>query len=808
MKTSDRPPTRYTDEATGRLPAQVSSFVGRSREIDDVGTRVGQNRLVTLTGPGGSGKTRLAIAVAARLHDAGLTVDFVELAPITDASLAVGAIAAALGVREAAGESLLDALVRHAQDRETLLLLDNLEQIAGIGELVAELLARLPGLRVLATSRIPLHVRGEREYPVEPLPEAEAVTLFADRASAVRPDGALSSSQEAIAAICARLDGLPLAIELAAARTRVFGPEALLARLDRRLAVTVDGSADAPVRQRTLRAAIAWSVELLDEPERRLFAAAATFAGPFGLEAFAAVASDATGQESTTEIETGLQQLVEHNLVRVAPGVDDEPRFRLLETIREFGQEQQSAAELAARRDRHLRHYVAAVERSEEELRGPNQAAELRRLTADQADIRAALAWAREAGHEESLVRLAAGLRRRFWYEAGGLAEGLRWLQAAIDVRAEAAAPYRAKALQRAAWIATETGDGERSEALFEASLEAAGEADHLARFEALIGLSYRAPFAGSAGHDLARARLAEAIEQGRQANLTAALVEPLMAQAHLAAAQGEMDQAMVDAEQALTAARDAGDTWGAAMASVLLGEFTLGLGDSTGAVPVLREAGRLARESGDRGMVYQATTALARAFTAGGDIGSARDTFREATDVMAGLVSPHAKVDLLETAAGWLAAVGARTAAVEALTAAEKHAVGRQWPPTAHETEARTRWWTAARKELGPVRFEQASAAGRARDLETAAAIAIDALESVDLEHLSASEQPAGRFDLTMREREVLALVAAGLTDGEIAESLFISKKTASVHVANVKAKLGASTRVEIATIAIRDGL
>ena len=807
MKTSDRPPTRYAGDATGRLPAQASSFIGRSRELDDVETLVGQNRLVTLTGPGGSGKTRLAIAVAARLHDAGLAVDFVELAPIRDASLAVGAIAAALGVREAPDESMLDALIRRAQVRESVLLLDNLEQIAGIGELVAELLSRSPGLRVLATSRIPLHVRGEHEYPVEPLPEADAVTLFADRASAVRPDGALSSSQTAIAAICARLDGLPLAIELAAARTRVFGPEALLARLDRRLAVTVDGSADAPVRQRTLRSAISWSFELLDEPERRLFAAAATFAGSFGLEAFEAVASDATGQEAMAQIETGLQQLVEHNLVRVTPGVDGEPRFRLLETIREFGLEQHSAVERSLFCDRHLSYYVDLAERSENELRGPNQAATIRQLTADQADVRAALAWAHEAGRDESLVRLAAGLRRRFWYEAGGLAEGMRWLDAAMALDSAAVAPYRAKALQRAAWIVGELGDGERSEALFEASLAAAAVDDHLPRFEALMGLSFRALQGGGSQVGEAAARLAQAVEHARRSGSPGALVEALIARAHLAEASGDTEQAAAYFEEARAAALAAGDIWAAAEASVVLGGIALNADDPSRALRVLEECARLALESGDRGIVAEAMTGMTVALTRLGRLAPAREQLLTAVDEVGGTVNPVTDVFLLEAAADWLAAVGAFAASVEAWAAADRHGSGYRWPESPGEERARRRWLTMARAELGPVSFEFAWTSGKARTPEGALAAARNAANAVDLEKLPTGPKPKSRFDLTAREQEVLALVAAGMSDGEIAESLFISKKTASVHVANVKAKLGASTRVEIATMALREG-
>jgi predicted ATPase/DNA-binding CsgD family transcriptional regulator len=794
---------------TRRLPAQVSSFVGRARDLDDVGRLVRESRLVTLTGPAGGGKTRLAIAVAASLEDAGLAVDFLDLAPITDVDLVVGSMAAALGIRQTSGESLFEAVVQRTIDRERVFLLDNLEQIPAIGGVVAELLARSPGLRVLATSRVPLHVRGEHEYPVEPLPEDDAVSLFVERANAIRPDSAVTDlSGEAIAAICARLDGLPLAIELAAARTRVFSPDALLARLDRRLAIVVDGPADAPVRQRTLRSAIGWSYDLLSEPERRRFAATAVFAGSFSLEAAKAVASGDPDANAMSDLEAGIHQLVEHNLVRIAAGVDDEPRFRLLETIREFGLEQSSRSDLAALRDRHLAYYVGLAEHSESQLRGPDQAAWIRRLASDQADIRAALAWAQEAGRDESLIRLASALKRRFWYEAGGLAEGLRWLEAAIAVDNDAALPYRAKALQRAAWIVWEIGDGVRSESLFEASLAAARNDDHATRFEAFIGLSYRALHAGGAGLEVAATRMGEAIEHARRSGAPAALVEPLTAQGHLARARGDNEHASGYFREALAAADDAGDSWGAATASLLLGDLALTSGDPSGAEQLLEASTRLASESGDREVLFHATIVLAEALTTQGNQAAARMQLRKAIDALGDMVNPLLTVYLLGAAGDWLANVAEPYSAVETWAAAERYRSGQRWPELPDKVRDRGGSVTAARAQLGPVRFERAWTSGQARSLELAVESADEAINAVDLQRRP-SPQPGRRpFDLTAREREVLALVSAGMTDGEIAESLVISKKTASVHVANVKAKLGASSRVEMATMALRQGL
>src|SRR4029453_18044986 len=460
--------------ADRRVPVQLTSFVGRSRELGELEASFGSARLVTLVGPGGCGKTRLALEFAARRRAVSRDLHFVDLTPIMDAALVPVSIAAVLGVREVAGEALQDTLARRIGDREVVLVLDNLEQLPGAGSVIAELLAASPGLRVLATSRAPLHIRGEKEERVAPLrlpgpvelasledlAEVEAVKLFVERAQAINPAFALTSDNAvAVAGICARLDGLPLAIELAAARTRLFTPSALLARLDRRLPVLTEGPVDAPIRQRTLRSTIGWSFDLLSERDQRVFAWLGVFAGGFTLAAAEAVAIDPGDPNDGSDVLTSLNHLVEQNVLMVAAGADGGPRFRMLETIREFAWDQLPEPDGVGLRDRHLAYFVALAERSEPQLRGPDQAAWMRRLAAAQADIRAALAWAQETNRYESMLRLAAALRRRFWHDAGGLGEGLRWLEASLAVASDAPAALRVKAQQRAAWIVWELGD-------------------------------------------------------------------------------------------------------------------------------------------------------------------------------------------------------------------------------------------------------------------------------------------------------------------------------------------------------------
>jgi predicted ATPase/DNA-binding CsgD family transcriptional regulator len=811
--------------ADARVPVQLTSFVGRSRELEELEASLGGARLVTLVGPGGSGKTRLALEFAARRRVASPDLHFVDLTPITDAALVPVSIATVLGVREVAGEALQDTLARRIGDREVVLVLDNLEQVPAAGPVIAELLAASPGLRVLATSRAPLHVRGEHEYPLAPLQlpgpvelaslddlaEVEAVKLFVERARAIDPAFVLTSDNAvAVAGICARLDGLPLAIELAAARTRLFTPTALLARLDRRLPVLTEGSMDAPIRQRTLRSAIAWSFDLLSERDQRVFASLSVFTGGFALAAAEAVAMDPADPKGRREVLTSLDHLVEQNVLTVASDADGEPRFRMLETIREFARDQLLEPDEVGLRDRHLAYFVALAERSEPQLRGPDQAVWIRRLAAEQADIRAALAWAQETHRDESMLRLAAALKRRFWYDAGGLGEGLRWLEVSLAVESDAPAALRVKAQQRAAWIVWEMGDADRSQELFEASLAAADDDDHLSRLEALIGLSYRALGTGGPELDTAAERIAEAIEHARHGGTPGALVEPLTAEGHLAVARGDLAQARTRFEEALDMAREAGDVWGAASALLQCGALALAAGEHSHAEALLMESVRLSIESGDREAFAHATAALTQALTAQGELEAARSRLREGGSAVRGMENPLGAAFMLEAAAAWFTSAGMLSAAVEAWAAADAYRTDHPWPVVPEEEKARRRSWAVTREALGTVRFEMLWALGRSRDVQEALDIAMVAVGAADLQDLPAAPAPVrrGRFNLTPREQEVLALVASGMSDGEIATSLVISKKTVSVHVANVKAKLGASSRVEVATIALRESL
>ncbi|HET6643494.1 MAG TPA: tetratricopeptide repeat protein, partial [Gaiellaceae bacterium] len=432
----------------------------------------------TLTGPGGTGKTRLALEAAWELvHDFRDGGVFVDLAPIEDPALVGSQILGALEVDEQPGHPVVQTLKEALRGQQLLLLLDNFEGVIDAGPLIIELLAAAPELKALVTSRVVLHVSGEHEYPVPPLalPDLEhdavenlgrneAVELFAARTGAVDPWFRLGAANaRIIAAICVALDGLPLAIELAAARTRQLAPEEMLERLESRLDLLTAGPRDAPVRQRTLRATLDWSFELLDAEEQRLFAALAAFSGGSTLKAAEAVCS--------ADI-AGLSSLVDKSLLRREGTGDEEPRYRMLETIREYALERlQEQGEAERLRRRHAEHYREAAERAAAQLRSGQPSSEVyARLDADLDNIRGALRWADQQSPE--LMLELAGLLKLFWRVRGHLAEGRRWLESGLAHEGFDATPGRARALEASGALAQRRGDYAAARELWEEGLE------------------------------------------------------------------------------------------------------------------------------------------------------------------------------------------------------------------------------------------------------------------------------------------------------------------------------------------------
>jgi predicted ATPase/class 3 adenylate cyclase len=465
---SDFPPPRTLDARPNNLPVQLTSFVGREAELAEVKRLLSGTRLLTLTGAGGSGKTRLVLQVAAELlPEFPQGIFFVDLSPVTDPSLVVSVAAQAVGLAEVAGRPTLETLKEHLHPRELLLIFDNFEQVAEAAPVIEELLTAAPKLKVLATSRFVLSLRGEHEYAVPPLdpPDPQhlpdlpdlrripAVRLFTDRAFAVRPGFRVTEENApAVAAIIARLDGLPLAIELAATRTKLLTPEQILSRLQKRLSILTSGVRTLPERQRTLRAAIEWSHDLLDESEQRLFARLSVFTGGWGLEAAEVVCDP---QELGHDVLDGLTSLVDKSLIRCTETTDGATRFSMLETIREFGQEQmQSVGDYEVMRRRHAEYFIDLALDAEGHLTADDQGRWLDVLDQEHPNIRSALRWAIAAG-EADRAQLVAGGLWRFWQQRGHLDEGRRWFEEILAMPSgQAHTTARAKALIGAGGVA------------------------------------------------------------------------------------------------------------------------------------------------------------------------------------------------------------------------------------------------------------------------------------------------------------------------------------------------------------------
>ena len=487
---NDFPDLRSLERCPTNLPIQPTLLIGRERELAMIEELLGraETRLVTLTGSGGTGKTRLALQVAAELLDRFEDgAFFVDLSALTDPDFVLPTTATTLGVRESGEQSLRDALVAFLSGKQLLLVLDNFEHmLPAAAPVVANLLAECAGITVLVTSRAALRVRGEREVVIQPLElpppppppttpdqlsQYAAVRLFIERASDVRADFTVDNvTAPAIAEICHQLDGLPLAIELAAARVRVLPPNAILARLERRLPLLTGGARDQTARQRTLRATIAWSYDLLRPDEQRLFRRLAVFAGGFTLDAAERVSGPAGGLD--LDILDGVTALIDQSLIRLVSGLEREPRYVMLETLREFGLEQlEAAGETEATREAHAAWCLAFAEEAEPELTGPDQATWFERLESEHDNMRAALSWA-AAGLERAEMGLCLAARLwRYWFVRGHYSEGREWLRQSLANTDPSPSTVRAIAVNGAGTLARVQGDYVEAATLFETCL-------------------------------------------------------------------------------------------------------------------------------------------------------------------------------------------------------------------------------------------------------------------------------------------------------------------------------------------------
>ncbi len=480
----DRRPAGAPPPPRSNLPHFDTPLVGRDEELAAVLALLHQAsaRLITLTGLGGTGKSRLALEAATTLRDEYDAAYFVDLAPVQDPQLVASAIAGVLGVRDSPDRPLVEAIAERLADTTTLLVLDEFEQVLPAAATIAELLAAAPGLKILTTCRTQLRLRGEREFPVPPLgvpgrgaaaADSPAVQLFVERAQEAKPSFELTDDNlEAVAEICRRLEGIPLAIELAAARVKLLTPEQIVGRLaEKRLSFLTGGS-----QQDSLRDAIEWSFNLLDDRGKALFAHMAVFVGGASLETAETVAGQPLGLEFG-EVLDGIAGLVDNGLVRQGESADGEPRFRMLETIREYALEKLAeSGDLATVQTRHLERYVALAETAEPELTRAGQAAWLERLSEENDNIRAALAWSFESGQVELGLRLAGSLVR-FWSIRGLMTEGRRWLTKALESASGVTSAVLGKAYFAAGYAALGQGDYAQATPFFEESLRLAREA-------------------------------------------------------------------------------------------------------------------------------------------------------------------------------------------------------------------------------------------------------------------------------------------------------------------------------------------
>jgi predicted ATPase/class 3 adenylate cyclase/Tfp pilus assembly protein PilF len=638
-------PLRTLDVHPNNLPLQPTPLVGREREIGEVADRVRSQemRLLTLTGPGGTGKTRLGLQAAADvLEKFSDGVFFVALATITEPELVASTIARALGVKESAEQPLMESLKSYLHYKHLLLVLDNFEQVLEGAPVVAELLGACPKLKVLATSRIPLKLYGELEYPVPPLTlpdprvmpplevltQYEAVRLFVERARAIKADFFVTNENApAVAEICTRLDGLPLAIELAAARTRVLPPQNMLERVGNRLKLLKGGARDLPTRQQTLRGTIDWSYELLEEEEKILFGRLSVFSGGRTLEAIEEICDPEGELEALERVES----LLEKSLLRQEEGVGREPRFVMLETVHEYAREklQESGEEQEIKRA-HAQYFLTLAEEANPELKGPDQLEWLERLEAEHDNMRAALSWASERKEAEVALRLGGALSW-FWSVRGYQSEGRRWLEEALAIEVRGSPEVRAMALAGVGALALELGELDRVHEACEEGLQLLAHEAREASEAKLCLLGYLG-WVGWEREDYRQATrlFEESLALSRQMSDTWWLATSLSKLAFVSHSQGDYEKATELYEQSMDLFREQGDKQSLASCLNNLAMMVYSQGDLGRAGKLTEEAVALQRELGTRGGVSVGLYNLGWIALLQDDLGRAADLYRE----------------------------------------------------------------------------------------------------------------------------------------------------------------------------------
>ena len=762
--------------AGARLPLPVGPLLGRQSELAQLRALLAQDstRLVTLTGPGGTGKSRLALEVASQLAAELRDVWFIDLTTVRDAQQVPSALAEAVGVQEHGGKPLEAVFQELFSTERCLVIFDNFEHVLPAAGFIADLLARCRALVVLVTSREALALRSEHVYFVEPLAtpnldgledaaavrRVPSVMLFEERARARRASFRLSDAElGAVAEICVRLDGLPLAIELAAAQAAVLAPAAILRRLNAGARFVTAGARDLPARHQTLEATVAWSYDLLDADEQHVFRACGAFVGSFTAAAVASVC-----EPVPADTEVILAQLVAKSLVRVSEQASDTPRFWLLETIRGYASDQLARhGELDEVRARHARYYLSLADQLQASLRGPGTAAALDQLALEYGNFRSVFEWATTAGDLAVGLQLAGALYR-FWIARGHMTEARQWLEPALSRGDAVEARVRAVALNAAGVLAGMQHDHDKAVAYLSESLElwrSLGDLDRQAGALVNIGLvAWGTGRLEDARQLFERAqRLYVTVgDRGGQANAVGS-------RALIAREQGDTVRAARLFREALELFRSIGEEWGAANSLANLGQVMLADGDRTAAAAAFSEALQLRRALGD--ILHMP----------------------ECFEGLAALVAdrqPRRAARLLGAAEALRDRLGAPVAAVDRTRLTE--------------VVERVR-----RRSIRLEAFQSAWQEGRGMALEQAIGLA---LQDEPLDGVVEPDSTSELERLSPREREIARLIGQGRSNRQIAEMLVLSVKTVESHVKNVFTKLQVGTRAEIAAWVARHGL
>jgi predicted ATPase len=644
---SEFPPLRTLDAYRNNLPLQPTPLIGREKEVAEVRDllRGEETRMLTLTGPGGIGKTRVALQAAADLlEDFPDGTFFAPLATLSEAELLIPAVAETLGVRETADQPLDESLKDYLHERRLLLVLDNFEQVLEAAPQVTELLAEGPGLKVLATSRTPLRLYGEKAYAVPPLSvpdvrhlpdlkalsQYEAVRLFIERAKSAKVDFEVTGeSAPAVAEICVRLDGLPLAIELAAARITMLPPKAMLQRLSSRLKLLTGGARDLPERQRTLRATIEWSFALLEEGEQLLFGRLAVFSGGRTLQAIEAIC-DAEGDLPVDAFE-GVSSLLDKSLLRQEEGPGGEPRFVMLETVHEFAREKlQGSGEAEEIRRMHAEYFLTLAEEAYPELKGANKLQWLERLEAEHDNMRAALSWALGRNEAEVSLRLGGALSL-FWSVRGYHSEGRRWLEVGLAIEGRVPPEVRAMALAGAGGLAMEQGDLDRAKEACEEGLELLANEGREASEAKLWLLMFLGWVAWQREeHGKARELYEESLALSRDMRNIWWIATSLANLAVVSQSQGDSERATELYEESMDLFREQGDKQFLAYCLNNLAMVVCSKGDLGRAGKLTEDSVTLLRELGARGDVALGLCNLGWMALLQNDLGRAADHYRE----------------------------------------------------------------------------------------------------------------------------------------------------------------------------------